>query len=912
MFSFLTNNNKHIVKDNMMASLYKTRPNLIDRLPWRDFNTKHKVFLLEDGESLGVCFKIQPIPCEARPQTMMEEIVKSIGEAIKNAIPCEKDNPWTLQFYISKKSDLTDVYEDIKNYFPDERKKTSLTQDFLNDLKEHLEYVSREGGIFFDSQVTNLPFRAGITQIYAVLYRRIKVKKANARRSNLEDIVRISRKFMDQLHSCGIQIKRMDGDYFYEWLKKWFNPGKKITTDYPKDHEKPVGHDLAEQLFFSVPESKEDHWLFNHVPHKIVTIQNMTTNPEIGHISGERKRKVDDKVFNLIDHLPEESIFVITVTFQAPSEVGLHLKRVQDSAVGGHPLALKVKKEVEMAENGIANGNPLFPVVMAVYLKGRDLDDLKNKEEQTEVLLNGNGFKVINDDELFPLDAYLRYLPMCYDFNFDKKHSYRSRYIQLSDIAKLLPVYGRSRGTAHPAMLMFNRGGEPWAYDMYRDRTKNAHALFLGETGTGKSNLLNFLITFDLALYNSRFFIIEAGGSFDNLGDYCQSHGLVVNKIKIDPNKPVSLNPFAHGLRILDQLESINETHKEKFLNDHCEKLLKEQEENSKSASNQQPEDDEPRDILGDMVLAALIMITGGEQKEEENIRRSDRMLIVDAIINAAYHVRNNNRDQMIANDIVDAFHRVASSLDPVRDLAKIQRAREMADAMSYFTKDPVSSQFFNSYGTPWPLADVTIIDFGLFAGEGYEAHRSIAFAGCISRIVNLAESNRKSGRDIKVVADENHIFTSVKLIADIETRVAKMGRKLGLWLWIATQNMRDFADNARKLLSQCEAWFCLALPPDEIDQIERFKVLAKEERELLLSTRKEMGCYTEFALLTPRVKQLARNIPPRKYLVMAATEKKEKDYLRYISEQHQCSKMAAVNIIAREMMNKSQVANHG
>ena len=40
-------------------------------------------------------------------------------------------------------------------------------------------------------------------------------------------------------------------------------------------------------------------------------------------------------------------------------------------------------------------------------------------------------------------DAYLRYLPMCYDYQFDKRNSYRSRYMQLSDIAKLLPLYGR-------------------------------------------------------------------------------------------------------------------------------------------------------------------------------------------------------------------------------------------------------------------------------------------------------------------------------------------------------------------------------------------------------------------------------------------------------------------------------------
>ena len=129
---------------------------------------------------------------------------------------------------------------------------------------------------------------------------------------------------------------------------------------------------------------------------------------------------------------------------------------------------------------------------------------------------------------------------------------------RLSDIAKLLPFYGRSRGTPNPGMMMFNRGGEPWLYDLFQDKTKNAHFLLLGETGTGKSNTLNFLVMHALALYKPRFFIIEAGGSFDLLADYCASLGLSVNKVKIDPNIiRCHLNPFAAGLKVLDQMEAL-------------------------------------------------------------------------------------------------------------------------------------------------------------------------------------------------------------------------------------------------------------------------------------------------------------------------------------------------------------------
>ena len=909
------NSNKNYIKHKKITSTYQRIPSLAQQLPWRDYNENHKCFLLEDNISLGICFKITPISSEARPESMMNEISKSISEAIKNSIPCEKDSPWILQVYVQKEADLSSTYNEIESYYPEHRKSSAVTQAYLNTLREHLDYVARSGGMFHDSLVTNQTFRGGILHVYAVLYRRADSNKQKniARRSRLDETIRVARKFSDQLRACGMRVKRMDGHEFYNWMVKWFNPKPCFTQGnvnqllnlipFPEHAQKPMGFDLSEQLFFSAPQSFEEGWLFDGLPHKVITIQNMTTKPACGHLSAERNRNTDDKVFNLIDRLPEGSVFVMTVVMQAPSEVDLHLKTIHGSAVGNHAQATKVKEEILIAEKSIANGDPLFPVVMALYLRGDSVDDLHAKQSNAEVLLNSNGLKVITDDELFPIDAYMRYLPMCYDFSFDHRHSQRSRYIQLSDIAKLLPFYGRSRGTSHPGMVMFNRGGEPWFYDLMVDKTKNSHFLLLGETGTGKSNLLNYLIMQDLALYNSRFFIIDAGGSFDLLGDYCQSLGLTVSKIKIDPKHPVSLNPFAYGLRVIEQVESLNGNTRQQFLEESCDKLMNEQGENAKSETMHNNQDEEPRDILGDMVLAALIMITGGEKKEVDNIRRSDRMLIMDAIISAAYYVRDQKREQMIASDVVEAFERIAEKLDHRRDGEKIRRTREMTDAMRYFTNDPVSSRFFNSYGTPWPLVDVTIVDFGLFANEGYEAQRSIAFAGCLSKIQALAEINQKSDRSIKLVLDENHIFTSISLLADMETRIAKMGRKLGLWLWLATQNLRDFADNARRMLAQVEHWICLAVSLDEIGEIERFRPLTLEWRALFLSARKEKGKYTEAVILSPMQAALVRNIPPRLYLAMAATDQDEKNHRAQIMKQHGCSEIQAVQIIAREMM---------
>lgn len=416
-----------------------------------------------------------------------------------------------------------------------------------------------------------------------------------------------------------------------------------------------------------------------------------------------------------------------------------------------------------------------------------------------------------------------------------------------------------------------------------------------------------------LTLQNPYLFIIEAGGTFDLLADYCKQFGLKVNRIKIDLNKPVSLNPFAQGIKVLDQLAALDQYAQARFIETISEQLIKEQDEDKKGIdTNHQAEDAEleNRDLLGEMVIAALLMITGGEEKEEHRLRRADRMLVMDAIIEAAKYIKAKGGKQLIASDIETAFERIANQLDTQRDADKIKRARDMADGLRVFTKDPVSSRFFNTPGEPWELADITVIDFGKFAQEGYEAQRAIAFAGCVSQALELAERNQYSDRPIYFVCDENHLFTKIPLLAAMETRIAKMGRKLGLWLWLATQNLKDFADEARKMLSLLETWICLALPPDEIDQIERFKTLTLEQRELFLSARKAKGQFTEGVLLSPKLQGLFRNVPPRHYLMMAATEQDEKNQRKVLMEQLNKTELEVVEYIAEQMMAKKAEAD--
>ena len=511
---------------------------------------------------------------------------------------------------------------------------------------------------------------------------------------------------------------------------------------------------------------------------------------------------------------------------------------------------------------------------------------LRANVNQLNALLVPNGLQpILMEADLLALDSYLRNLPMAYDVSMDTSCR-RSRLVFSSHIANLLPLYGRSKGTGHPGLSFFNRGAEPLTFDpLHRaDRKKNAHMLILGPTGAGKSALLVYLLQQMAAVYRPRMFIIEAGGSFSLLGQDFRAHGISVNQATLNPNVDVSLPPFADALRMLDKERRVH--------------LLKDPDELS-------DEDDETegegagRDILGEMEIVARIMITGGDEHEDARMSRADRLLIRNAIFLAAKTVKESGRDQVITEDVVQALHTIGR--DQNLPEPRRNRAIEMGDGMALFCSG-LAGHFFNRPGTRWPEADVTILEMGILAREGYEDQLTVAYISMMSHINDLVERYQHDARPTLVVTDEGHIITTNPLLARYVVKITKMWRKLGAWFWIATQNLEDFPDASRKMLNMMEWWLCLVMPKEEVEQIARFKDLTDVQRSLLLSARKEPGKYVEGVVLSDNLEALFRNVPPPLSLALAMTEKHEKAERAVIMREQNCSELDAVYVIAQRI----------
>ncbi|MDZ7752995.1 MAG: conjugative transfer ATPase [Gammaproteobacteria bacterium] len=883
-----------------VKALYARPPSFTDFLPWVEYLPESRCFLLEDGVSVGALFELTPAGTEARTPGFMAELRDAIQTAITDAIPELIDAPWILQLYVQDEPSLSELLHEIEAYLPPGARESAYTRHYIEVLKAHCAHISRPGGLFEDSALTGTVWRGQVRRVRAVLYRRLNPRGRSLSALEVEaELNDVATKWTAALAAAGIRCRRGSGADLYRWLLPWFNPRPECAegaveqllaaAPYPGDEDLPFGADLGELLTLSCPKSDNDTatWWFDGLPHTLVTVQGLRRAPDIGHMTAERPS--GDHVFSLFDRMPEHTVMVLTLTVKPQDVVRNHIGLVKRAAVGDSAEAELTREDAAAVEREMATGNKLYPLQLAFYVRGEDLPALRTHVNQINALLLPNGLQPIAQEaDLLALDSYLRNLPMAYDARLDRI-SRRSRLVFSRHIANLLPLYGRSRGTGHPGLVFFNRGAEPLVFDpLHRaDRKKNAHMLILGPTGAGKSALLVYLLQQMAAVHRPRIFIIEAGGSFSLLGQHFASQGLTVNQVTLNPGTDVSLPPFADALRL--------------FYTDRRVKRVTDPEALDVPDEDDDGDDAEGpgRDILGEMEIAARIMITGGDEREDARMTRADRLLIRNAILLSAKTVAAEGRDQVLTRDVVAALTRIGR--DPGLPEHRRNRALEMGDGMALFCSG-LAGHFFDRPGKPWPAADVTILEMGMLAREGYEDQLTVAYISMMSHINDLVERHQSDARPTLVVTDEGHIITTNPLLARYVVKITKMWRKLGAWFWIATQNLEDFPDASRRMLNMMEWWLCLVMPKEEVEQIARFKDLNDEQRSLLLSARKEPGKYVEGVVLADNLEALFRNVPPPLSLALAMTEKHEKAERAEIMRERRCTELEAVHVVAERI----------
>lgn len=905
--SILQKSSKTTLADE--AKLYDAGSSFADLLPWAEFLPESKSMLLDDGESVAAFYELLPIGTEGREAGWLKNVRDALENALQDSFDEDETHPWVIQLYAQDETSWNHYINHLKQYVRDRAKGTPYTDEYLKLFERHLYAISKKGGLFEDNTVTKLPWRGQTRRIRLVIYRRAVGASSRRDMSPEQALNIVCDRLIGGLSNAGVKAKRLIASDIHDWLLRWFNPnptmlGKDVMdkerffqlVSYPEDEkgelELASGTDFAQRLFFSKPRSDVDKglWYFDNWPHRVLVLDRLRSVPSIGHLTGETK-KGGDAVNSLFDQMPEDTTLCITMVVTPQDTLEAHLNYLAKKSVGETLASEQTRDDVEDARKLIGSSHKLYRGTVAFYLRGKDQAELEARELTLANVMLGAGLQPVREeDEVAPLNSYLRWLPCVYDPAKDKKQWY-SQLIFAQHLANVMPVWGRSLGTGNPGITFFNRGGGTVTFDPLNrlDRQMNAHLFLFGPTGSGKSATLNNILSQITAIYRPRMFIVEAGNSFGLFGDLAKRLGLSVHKVRLAPGSGVSLAPFADARRLVETPSEVQTL--------DIEALDEEQPVPTDTDESTQFED-EQRDVLGELEITARLMITGGEDKEEARMTRADRSLIRQCILDAAT-VCNQQDRMVLTEDVRNALRNRAK--DNTLPEARRNRLLEMADAMDMFCQG-IDGEMFNKEGTPWPEADITIVDLATFAREGYNAQLSISYISLINTVNNIAERDQFLGRPIINVTDEGHIITKNPLLSPYIVKITKMWRKLGAWFWLATQNLDDLPKAAEPMLNMIEWWICLNMPPDEVEKIARFRELNDAQKALMLSARKEAGKFTEGVILSKSMEVLFRAVPPSVYLAMAMTEPEEKNERYQLMKQHGISELDAAIMVAEQM----------
>lgn len=885
-------------------ALYDVAPSFVDLLPWVEFLSDEESMLLDDGASLAAFFELSPVGTEGRSEAWLTQLRDSLENAIQDSFDELDENPWILQLYVQDETGWESYLRTLRNYVHPRAQGTAFTRTYLRLIEHHLAAVSKPGGLFQDTVVTQLPWRGKTRRIRLVVYRRTRQSEQGPRGDEPRDAANlrgICDRLVRGLSNAGVVATRLGSRDVHAWLLRWFNPKPTHIGDSREDHERfyqlvsypsgcgeaelelASGTDFSQRLFFGQPRSdvRTGVWYFDDVPHRVVTLDRLRNPPAIGHLTGET-RSGGDALNTLFDQAPEGTVLCITLVVTPQDSLEGHLNHLARKSVGDTIASEQTRHDLQQARSFIGQAHKLYRGAVAFFVRGNDDTQLEAHTRQLINVMLSAGLQPVRDqDEVGPLNSYLRWMPCGYNPEKDRRQWY-TQLMFAQHVANLSPTWGRCRGTGHPGITMFNRGGELVCADPLNrlDRQMNAHLFLFGPTGSGKSATLNNILMQYTAIYRPRLFIIEAGNSFGLFGEFASRLGLKVNRITLAPGRGVRLAPFLDATRLVTSPTQVETLDVDAIdaVDDRVEA--------------------EQRDILGELEIIARIMITGGEEREEARMTRADRSAIRQCILDAARRCVRQART-VLPEDVRDALRnraQEAAAAEPRR-----VRLLEMADAMDIFCNG-LAGELFNRPGTAWPEADVTIVDLATFAREGYGAEMAVAYISLINTINNIAERDQYLGRPIIVPTDEAHLPLKNPLTVRCTMKIIKMWRKLGAWLWMATQTLDDLPQDAEDLLSMIEWLICLSMGPDQVEKLAKFRELSPSQKALILSARKENSKFAEGVILSRSLEIQFRAVPPSLSLATAMTEPEEKNQRYELMKKFEISELEAALRVAEQL----------
>ena len=199
--------------------------------------------------------------------------------------------------------------------------------------------------------------------------------------------------------------------------------------------------------------------------------------------------------------------------------------------------ALNAKKRgFDLLFNALEDGDRLVKAYLGIALFGDSEEEMTQASSNVRSYYRESSIQLM-DDECITLPLFLNCLPLGAD-PASFSNTQRFKTMATRHAVRLLPIFAEWKGTGTPAMNFVSRQGQLMSMSFF-DSSTNFNAIIAAESGSGKSVLVNEMISSYLSM-GGRCWVIDVGRSYHKL---CKFLG--GQFIEFSSESDICLNPFS-------------------------------------------------------------------------------------------------------------------------------------------------------------------------------------------------------------------------------------------------------------------------------------------------------------------------------------------------------------------------------
>ncbi len=479
-------------------------------LPYRAYDPKDRYYINSD-DTYGFLWEVIPLAYASKTtHDTIEQVLKTVpfGTVLQVILYADNNIAPIINRYLSLRKNGSEKVDTIT------RKTAEL---FMR--------ASKEG------------FR-NIAKIPARNFRCFVALKIKSKKEFKNDDRFLRDSVHEVLNGCGLNPRYMKPQALCMWLQRIFNDTRDLPTNWTYNDNIPINKQIL--IGGAQTNIKFDHIALGEKVVKIQTLKeyptesldDLTINQVMGGIWGQKE---DGNQCNF-PFMVSVNITIENMKNHFHGKTNMLMFQKKSGSTAGHKYDRQ--NELALAAREVDRGNRFVRVIPSIITFSANKEKANETAARMKRLWESAGFTVNNDRGILsPL--FLVSLPFgLYNTKKNLDFLERDRIMTTEAAARMLPFQGDFSGIGEPVSIFLGRKGQVVPINLFNPDSPNQNALISATTGSGKSYLMNRIIT-DMRTTGAIVRVFDLGKSYKKLAEI-----LGGNFIEFRKDSKICINPF--------------------------------------------------------------------------------------------------------------------------------------------------------------------------------------------------------------------------------------------------------------------------------------------------------------------------------------------------------------------------------